>query len=258
MPGSCFHPFYLSTGTGAGSPDYIDVTTTPQYCNGNDFVFTPTADLKAKQLWYACRNHNFMGGRACVVDKGQTSCDTAPEPVPLSQRSPCDQMVASVLTVGRSDLSNAQQVLTAVVVDVFTKGAAAQDAPLKHYFDGTKPAGSRNFVGDSALAGELVFGLVKFFGTALGCTDNSIVRYAAGEPRPDMKAIHVNMQITEAEFKLFNEVLLNAMLDVGGTGKGLPASLRAPIGVFLSATAPDVCADCGEFEPVRIILIIID
>lgn len=248
VPGSCFHPFYLSTGTGAGSPDYIDVTTTPQYCNGNDFVFTPTADLKAKQLWYACRNHNFMGGRACVVDKGQTSCDTAPEPAPPLTQSPCDQMVASVKTAGKAGLSNANETLTAVVIDVFTKGAAAEGAPLKQYFDGTKPAGSRNFVGDSALAGELVFGLVKFFGTALGCTDNSISVYKPDEPQPDMKEIHVGMGINQTEFELFNTVLLGALSDVDGTGKGLPEELKGPIGVFLAATAPDVCSECGEFE----------
>jgi hypothetical protein len=118
---------------------------------------------------------------------------------------------------------------------------------LKDYFNGVKPAGSRDFITNAANQGALVYGLVKFFGDALGCTDNSIDAYGSGA-RPDMKAIHVGMGIQQSEFDLFNTVVIGELTSVGGRGKGLSDEVATAIHVFLNATAPDVCAGCGEFE----------
>jgi hypothetical protein len=119
---------------------------------------------------------------------------------------------------------------------------------LKDYFNGVKPAGSRDFITNTANQGALVYGLVKFFGTTLGCTDNSIDQYGADEAQPDMKAIHEPMGIEQSEFDLFNTVLIGELKNVGGMGKGLSEGTANKVHVFLNATAPDVCAKCGEFQ----------
>jgi hypothetical protein len=145
----CLHPFYFSNGTGAGSPDFENGVA-PQdigqiFCNGKVLTFTPqTADI-GKALFYVCKNHNFMGGRLCIVAAGQTNtpCTIAGGGAPPPS-SPCDELVAAVKTkvAGTADAatySDASKILSKVVVDLFLFGAGTPGAPLRKYFDGSFP-----------------------------------------------------------------------------------------------------------------------
>lgn len=248
----CFHPFYFSTGTGAGSAEVetgVVSTLGENACNGKLFTFKPEASQVGQTIFYACRNHNKMGGRICVVNDASTAppCLANVEP-PVEDLSPCDQMAASVLAASGNTLNNQKEMLEKVVLDLFTFGAVTPPAPLKKYFDGTQPPGSTDFVGNQQAAGQLVAGLVKWFGTNLGCSDNSIDVYGPGEEQPNMKTVHQFMDITEPEFNAFNDKLVELLKNVGGTGAGLNMDNADKVRAFLDLTAPDICAGCDGFK----------
>jgi hypothetical protein len=257
----CLHPFYFSNGTGAGSPDFengIAAADVGQvFCNGKVLTFTPqTADI-GKSLFYVCKNHNFMGGRLCIVQPGQTNTPcTVGGVAPPPPSTPCDELVAAVKTkvagtANAATFKDANTILSKVVVDLFLFGIGSQQAPgaLRKYFDGTFPVGSRDFIGNMVNQGNLVTGLVKFFGTKLGCSDNSITPYAKPTDEPNMKTVHQFMDIKQAEFDAFNTKLVDFLTNFAGLNAGLSANSAKTVRVFLNTTSTDICAECGNFQP---------
>lgn len=255
----CLHPFYFSNGTGAGSPDFENGIAAADigqvFCNGKVLTFTPKAEDIGKTLFYVCKNHNFMGGRLCIVQPGQTNtpCTIAGAVAPPPS-SPCDELVAAVKTKvqGTSDMAtydNANKILAKVVVDLFLFGAGSASAPLRKYFDGTFPAGSRDFINNQMNQAGLVTALVKFFGTKLGCSDNSITPYALPTDEPNMKTVHQFMQIKQAEFDAFNAKLVEFLTNFANLNVGLSAKTANTVRVFLNTTSTDICAECGNFQP---------
>jgi hypothetical protein len=122
----CLHPFYFSNGTGAGSPDFengIPAADIGQlFCNGKVLTFTPQAADVGKSLFYVCKNHNFMGGRICIVNAGQTSTPCLLSGIPTPPAStPCDELVDNVKKASSparpnaADFNNANKTLTSVV-----------------------------------------------------------------------------------------------------------------------------------------------
>jgi hypothetical protein len=111
------------------------------------------------------------------------------------------------------------------------------------------PIGSRNFVDDQINQGSLVTGLVKFFGSKLGCSDNSITPYAKPTDEPNMKTVHQFMQIKKAEFDAFNQKLVDFLTNFGGLNVGLSPRSATNVRVFLNSSSTDICAECGNFQP---------
>lgn len=90
--------------------------------------------------------------------------------------------------------------------------------------------------------------LVKWFGTNLGCSDNSIEVYGPDEEQPNMKIVHQNMGISQAEFDGFNDALIGLLKMVPGTSVGLPDAVAAKVRIFLDVTSPDICALCDDYD----------
>lgn len=245
---SCFHPFYVSDGTGGGSNETQDGITQgfgDNTCAGKTLIFKPTPAQLGKKLFYACRNHDLMGGALCIVGAGvNTPCTvTGGAPPPPESLSPCDDLTQTV----RQTIPTATSlsIITDVVVSTFTKGVGS---PLKKFFDGTQPTGSTDFTVAGPNQSRLVTGLVKFFATNLGCTDNSVVLYNAGDALPDMKTIHQNMNIDKASFDLFNAVLIGELKNYKGMNFGMSATNAGKAYQFLNATSPDICAGCADYN----------
>ena len=121
------------------------------------------------------------------------------------QNSICDRYSAAL------KVSN-QALVKAVVLGVF--GAVTMDgAPTLKYFNGVKPPGSMNFLNpkNQAALDGLVNGLITFFGTALGCSDETIGPYGG----PSMTNVHKRMRINENEFNFFNLQVLNVLRTSG-------------------------------------------
>jgi truncated hemoglobin YjbI len=248
----CTHPLYLSFGTGAGSTEVTAGVENPGqlFCGGRLLLFRPQASLIDKVMFASCRNHELMSFRVCVTaENASTPCSFA---TPLSV-SPCDEAVNAVKaklagTAQLTMLDNAKKVLTAVVTDLFRTGAVSQPAPLAKYFNGTVPPGSTNYVGNTTNSARLVNGLVRWFGTKLTCTDNSIDIYDNGEIEPNMKIVHSRMGIAKSQFDIFNEALTALLQDVGGTGTGLSLNTAARVRIFLDSTSTDICATCSGYK----------
>jgi hypothetical protein len=260
---ACTHPFYFSNGTGAGTPDFengIPAADIGQpFCNGRRFTITPQAADVGKNLFFACKNHNLMGGRLCIVSAGQGAAACPLSGIVAAPATPCDELVANVKkafnnTANAANFDNANKTLASVVVSLFVAGAGSATAPLRQYFNGTKPAGSRNFFGnDSATTqGKLVFDLVKYFGARLGCSDNSIQPYASPADEPNMKTVHQFMDISAAEFDIFNTVLVDEIQNFGTLTNTVSPATANTIRVFLNTTSTDICAGCGNFQKVSI------
>jgi len=99
-------------------------------------------------------------------------------------------------------------VITGVVGKLVTPGAVT-----KQYFDGTKPAGSTNFLNPNN-AGDLKAledSLVQFFGAGLGCTDGTITPYTG----PSMSKVHQKMGIDRAAFTYFNDQVIAVLAGAG-------------------------------------------
>jgi len=123
----------------------------------------------------------------------------------LAQDSICDKYSQAL------NLTNQQLVKT--VVDGVVKKIVQPGTLTKKYFDGTKPAGSTNFL-DPANKGALdalVASLVQFFGAGLGCSDGTITPYTG----PSMDKVHQPMGIQSAEFNSFNEAVISVLAGAG-------------------------------------------
>jgi len=83
------------------------------------------------------------------------------------------------------------------------------------FFNGIKPAGSTNFLTNTAQFNKLFDELVQFFGKALGCTDGSIPPYPAN--RPSLTDVHQPMGLSKVVFDSFNQLLLSVTAGAGVT-----------------------------------------
>jgi len=124
-----------------------------------------------------------------------------------SQDSICDKY-SQALNISNNGL------VSKVVGDVVGRVVAA-GAPTKKYFDGTKPAGSINFLNpkNSGALTELVASLVQFFGGALDCSDGTITPYTG----PTMSKVHQPMGISSPEFVFFNDQVVQTLAAAGVT-----------------------------------------
>jgi hypothetical protein len=125
---------------------------------------------------------------------------------------------------------NNKQLVTKVVTETF-KEITMQNAPTLRFFNGQQPAGSTNFLTNSAAAGALVDSLVAFFGMALGCSDGSIGPYQGGS----LKAVHAGMGVTVPVFEFFNFAVVKVLKNNGVQ----PADFTAVLGV-LNSTKSDI------------------
>jgi len=124
-----------------------------------------------------------------------------------SQDSICDKY-SQALNVSNKGL------VSKVVNDVVGR-VVANGTTTKKYFDGTKPAGSTNFL-DAANAQalkDLVASLVQFFGAALDCSDGTITPYTG----PSMDKVHQPMGISSPEFVFFNDQVVQTLAVAGVT-----------------------------------------
>jgi len=109
-------------------------------------------------------------------------------------------------------ITNAQ--LLASVVSGTIKILVQAGAPTKKYFDGTKPAGSTNFLDakNAALLASLSQSLINFFWTPLGCSlDQPPRTYVGG----GMKAVHSGMGINNGEFTYFRDAVATVLTNSG-------------------------------------------
>jgi len=106
---------------------------------------------------------------------------------------------ANALQLSQIDLMNA--IVDAVVTAEVTNSSIAP------FFNGQKPPGSPNILGDTNEVARVKAGLVAFFGGVLGCTEAGFPRYTG----PDMASIHQKMLISRLEFDIFNELFINTL-----------------------------------------------
>jgi len=121
------------------------------------------------------------------------------------QNSVCDRY-ARLLKVTDKDLVT--QVVKGTVAKVTATGT-----PTRKYFDGTKPAGSLNFLDPAnkrSLDG-LLNGLINFFGVALSCNDGSLAPYFG----PTLRNAHRIMGIDTNEFDFFNNQVIDVLRGAG-------------------------------------------
>jgi len=102
-------------------------------------------------------------------------------------------------------------VITGVVGRLVGAGAIT-----KQYFDGTKPAGSTNFLNPNNAADlkALEASLIQFFGGGLGCSDGTITPYKG----PSMSKVHQKMGIDFAAFSFFNDQVIGVLAGAGVSG----------------------------------------
>jgi truncated hemoglobin YjbI len=153
----------------------------------------------------------------------------------------CNQPDCTTLCNRYSALQLASNVQLVQQVVLLTVANITAGPPLKQFFDGTVvnyPGGqSVNFITNTTFQGVLVLHLVQFFGQALGCTDGSIGPYQGAT----LVNSHSFMQINNAQFNYFNQVILG-LLAFGGVA---PADIAAAAAV-LETTRNGVCnqPDC--------------
>jgi len=123
----------------------------------------------------------------------------------LAQDSICDKYSQAL------NLTNQQLVKT--VVDGVVQKIVQPGTVTKKYFDGTKPAGSTNFLdpANKDALNALVASLVQFFGAGLGCSDGTITPYTG----PSMDKVHQPMGIQSGEFNSFNEAVISVLAGAG-------------------------------------------
>jgi len=116
--------------------------------------------------------------------------------------------------------------LVTFVVGETVKLLVAPGAITKKYFDGTKPAGSVNFLDpkNAAALSALSTSLVNFFWAPLGCSLEPPRAYTGGT----MKAVHGNMGINNAEMTFFKSSLAQVLTKAGAA----PADVMAVSGVI--------------------------
>eukprot|EP01125_Pyxidicula_operculata_P005547 TRINITY_DN1956_c1_g1_i2.p1 TRINITY_DN1956_c1_g1~~TRINITY_DN1956_c1_g1_i2.p1 ORF type:complete len:1275 (+),score=178.99 TRINITY_DN1956_c1_g1_i2:1243-5067(+) len=110
---------------------------------------------------------------------------------------------------------NDQVGLISTVVNNTIAELVSPTSNLKKYFDGTYPPGSTNYTAGGAPLTNLTNSLVAFFGTTLGCDQNSTVFTYKGR---DMASSHLHLAITASEFDEFNGYIVSV---VGALGVSL-------------------------------------
>jgi len=101
------------------------------------------------------------------------------------------------------------------------------------YFNGQQPPSSTDFTAanNAQRLSALTLSLINFFGSALGCTDGTILLYTGGS----MKAVHATMGVTTQAFDLFNKFLLEVT-----AGAGVSSTDNAAILAVLETTRADI------------------
>jgi len=135
-------------------------------------------------------------------------------------------------------------VLQAAMNDMFPKVFA--DATLKPFFQGM--FGSRTDFTSAANTASIADSYAQFLGTDLGCSDNSVPKYTATNPPPDMKAVHAGMNIQKAQFDAFNNLILAEFTSFTTLGVGMSSANIAKTSAFLNAAGADICASCQGFQ----------
>jgi len=134
------------------------------------------------------------------------------------------------------------KLVTTVVSGTVGKVTASGTNTLK-YFDGTKPAGSTNFLDakNAASLKALSDSLVSFFGGALGCTDGTITAYTG----PTLAKVHSKMGISGAEFDFFNSQVIVVLAGAGVSGADQTAVLSV-----LESTRTDIVSQtiCDRYS----------
>jgi len=99
------------------------------------------------------------------------------------------------------------------IVNGTVAGVVSPNAVTKKFFDGTKPAGSVNYLKNPVALNALKGSIVNFFWGPLGCTDMPGRKYTG----QTMAAAHGSMGINDVEFDYFNSVLLGVLTKAGVT-----------------------------------------
>jgi len=130
------------------------------------------------------------------------------------------------------------KLVTTVVSGAVGKVTAAGTNTLK-YFDGTKPAGSTNFLdpNNAASLKALSDALVSFFGGALGCTDGTISAYTG----PTLAKVHGKMGISGGEFDFFNSQVIAVMAGAGVTPGDTSAVLKVLESTRTAIVSQTIC-----------------
>jgi len=125
-------------------------------------------------------------------------------------------------------------VVTGVVPKIVEVGT-----PTKAFFDGTRPAGSVNFLdpNNKQLLDALVRSLVAFFGAGLGCTDGTIGSYTG----PTMDKVHLRLGISDQAFEFFNLQVINVMRKAGVVETDLATVLTLLISLQAQIVNPSIC-----------------
>jgi hypothetical protein len=92
-----------------------------------------------------------------------------------------------------------------------TELALLSNSTTAPFFNGARPTGSIDFSKGGAPLSGLTDGLVRFFGGALGCTDNTISKYTGAA----LDVIHRPMGISTLVFDTFNELLIGITAGAG-------------------------------------------
>jgi len=123
-------------------------------------------------------------------------------------------------------------VVSRTVTAAFTPGSG-----LDQFFNGSVPAGSTNYVGNTTATVILAGKLVSFFGGALGCSDGSIQVYGG----PALAVSHAKIPINNASFVKFNTVLVGVL-----AGLGVSSADQTTVAGVLEGTRSMLCnqVDC--------------
>jgi len=126
--------------------------------------------------------------------------------------------------------------VTTVVTGVVPK-IVATGTPTKSFFDGTRPAGSTNFLANKPAFDALVMSLVSFFGAGLGCSDGTIPPYSG----PSMERVHRPLGISDQAFEFFNLQVIGVMRVAGVTENDLSTVLTLLVSLRSQITNPNIC-----------------
>jgi len=121
--------------------------------------------------------------------------------------------------------------LIQTIVNATVGKVVAPTTPTRPFFDGTSGFNPTNFLQNEPALTALDTSLYKFFGAALGCSDQSIAPYNGGA----MDVVHKPLRITQQSFDFFNAAVIQVCRDAGVTAPDLVAinntlySLQDPI-----------------------------
>jgi len=88
----------------------------------------------------------------------------------------------------------------------------------------------------------------QFIGSNIGCSDNSVPKFNLTNPAPDLKALHADVGVTQAQFDAFTGLVGAELASFSTLGVGMSAANIAKVQAFLSATSADVCEACSGFQ----------